>query len=137
MPPEPSDMLVSGRRQGLPGLLRTYNLLEKEIKCFNEQLVNLDLFSKRLLPRYSGNQVEQLNFNYVRVQTAWKRLQNIFDTRKNLLNEGKYLYEFLVSARELICWLEYARDLMEHKERPRLVYFNDKNSIVIKILDFY
>lgn len=81
----------------------------------------MDLTAKRLLPRYAGIQAEQLQAHHERVQTIWKRLLKVIEIRRNLLKEASRLYDFLVNARELISWLEHAKDIMEHKERPRLV----------------
>ncbi|CAH8441706.1 unnamed protein product [Heterobilharzia americana] len=119
LPEAPSDSLASGRKQGLPGLQRSHNLLEQELACFSDQLKQLDLTAKRLLPRYAGLQEEQLQAHHERVQMIWKRLLKVIEIRRELLKEASRLHDFLVSARELISWLEYAKDLMEHKERPR------------------
>ncbi|KAH9594755.1 hypothetical protein MS3_00008194 [Schistosoma haematobium] len=119
LPEAPSDSLASGRKQGLPGLQRSHNLLEQELLCFGDQLKQLDLTAKRLLPRYAGIQAEQLQAHHERVQTIWKRLLKVIEIRRDLLKEASRLYDFLVNARELISWLEHAKDIMEHKERPR------------------
>ncbi|KAK4472699.1 hypothetical protein MN116_003927 [Schistosoma mekongi] len=119
LPEAPSDSLASGRKQGLPGLQRSHNLLEQELLCFGDQLKQLDLTAKRLLPRYAGIQAQQLQAHHERVQTIWKRLLKVTEIRRDLLKEANRLYDFLVNARELISWLEYAKDAMEHKERPR------------------
>ncbi|CAH8829605.1 unnamed protein product [Trichobilharzia szidati] len=119
LPEAPSDSIASGRKQGLPGLQRSHNLLEQELACFSDQLKQLDLTAKRLLPRYAGVQAEQLQAHHERVQMIWKRLLKVIQIRRELLKEASRLYDFLVNARELISWLEYAKDVMEHKERPR------------------
>ncbi|CAI2723596.1 unnamed protein product [Schistosoma spindalis] len=119
LPEAPSDSLASGRKQGLPGLQRSHNLLEQELLCFGDQVKQLDLTAKRLLPRYAGIQAEQLQAHHERVQTIWKRLLKVIEIRRDLLKEASRLYDFLVNARELISWLEHAKDIMEHKERPR------------------
>ncbi|VDP81412.1 unnamed protein product, partial [Echinostoma caproni] len=119
LPTVPSEAQITGKKQGLSGCHRSQASLEQELNCLREQVERLTSTTKRLLPRYAGSQAEQLQARNDRVQAIWQRLCAVADGRTGMLDSAARIHRFLVSARELIMWLEGARDQMETKERPR------------------
>ncbi|KAF6772532.1 hypothetical protein AHF37_08044 [Paragonimus kellicotti] len=119
LPQPPTADLISGRKQGLSICQRSHANLLQELDCLNDQLTRLSNTAKQLFPRYAGAQEEQLKARYDRVQASWQRLHTIVESRNAILKLAGQIHRFLMSARELIMWLEMTRDQMEAKERPR------------------
>ncbi|TGZ70924.1 hypothetical protein CRM22_002912 [Opisthorchis felineus] len=119
LPEAPSSALISGQKQGLSTIQRTHANLEQEIACFSEQISRLSNKARQLFPRYASTQAEQLQARYDRVQATWQHLCALAADRKGLLDTAGQIHRFLITAKELIMWLEAARDQMEAKERPR------------------
>ncbi|KAF5404634.1 Spectrin beta [Paragonimus heterotremus] len=119
LPQPPTADLISGRKQGLSVCQRSHANLIQELECLSDQLTRLSNTAKQLFPRYAGTQEEQLKARYDRVQTSWQRLHTTVESRNSVLKLAGQIHRFLMSARELIMWLEMTRDQMEAKERPR------------------
>ncbi|KAA3679654.1 spectrin beta [Paragonimus westermani] len=119
LPQPPTADLISGRKQGLCVCQRSHANLLQELDCLSDQLIRLSNAAKQLFPRYAGSQEEQLKARYDRVQASWQRLLTTVESRNSILKLAGQIHRFLVSARELIMWLEMTRDQMEAKDRPR------------------
>ncbi|CAL8079143.1 unnamed protein product [Calicophoron daubneyi] len=119
LPPAPNEPLISGKKRGLSKLERSHICLEQELKHLSNSVTRLGSFAKKLFPRYSGTQIDQLQLCYDRVMAAWQELNTLINTRRLMLEKASQIHKFLIAARELILWLESTRDEMELKEHPR------------------
>ncbi|CAH8665856.1 unnamed protein product [Dicrocoelium dendriticum] len=119
LPEAPPPAVISGQKQGLSACHRRHAAFEQELECLTDQITRLASKASTLFVRYAGSQMEQLQSRHNRVQEAWQQLRTVAASRSELLRTASLLHTFLVTARELIFWLESVRDQMDMKEKPR------------------